>query len=204
MRFRPRYSLLTLLLLTAGIAVGIKLWRGPHIVPMSDPPTPLEASLIEQFPIKLPNCSITHDYEFLREWKEDRILSARGIPQDSRWVILKAWSESNYWYLVEEKEVPRLIREGAVDQTSQAKLVSWIYSPHPSDIPWRYGSKDENYHVQYAQATKECYFLAERKVVCRYIGTYLGFHTTMLVDPETIEDSYLRWRIQTEVKRIAP
>jgi hypothetical protein len=29
---RPRYSLLTLLLLTAAIAVGVKLWRGPHHV----------------------------------------------------------------------------------------------------------------------------------------------------------------------------
>lgn len=30
MFLRPRYSLLTLLLLTAAVAVGIKLWRGPH------------------------------------------------------------------------------------------------------------------------------------------------------------------------------
>ena len=32
MSLRPRYSLLTLLLLTAAVAVGIKLWRGPHHV----------------------------------------------------------------------------------------------------------------------------------------------------------------------------
>jgi hypothetical protein len=30
MTLRPRYSLLTLLLLTTAIAVGVKLWRGPH------------------------------------------------------------------------------------------------------------------------------------------------------------------------------
>lgn len=30
MSIRPRYSLLTLLLLTATVAGGIKLWRGPH------------------------------------------------------------------------------------------------------------------------------------------------------------------------------
>jgi hypothetical protein len=30
LRFRPRYSLLTLLILTALVAGGVKLWRGPH------------------------------------------------------------------------------------------------------------------------------------------------------------------------------
>lgn len=30
MRFRPRYSLLTLMLFTAVIAAGMKFWRGPH------------------------------------------------------------------------------------------------------------------------------------------------------------------------------
>ncbi len=30
MRLRPRYSLLTLLILTALVAGGVKLWRGPH------------------------------------------------------------------------------------------------------------------------------------------------------------------------------
>lgn len=29
---RPRYSLLALLLFTAAVAVGVKLWRGPHRV----------------------------------------------------------------------------------------------------------------------------------------------------------------------------
>jgi hypothetical protein len=39
MSLRPRYSLLTLLLLTAAVAVGIKLWRGPHRVSVSSVPT---------------------------------------------------------------------------------------------------------------------------------------------------------------------
>ena len=36
MSLRPRYSLLTLLLLMALIAGGVKLWRGPHRVVESD------------------------------------------------------------------------------------------------------------------------------------------------------------------------
>ena len=32
MSFRPRYSLLTLLVLTALVAGGVKLWHGPHHV----------------------------------------------------------------------------------------------------------------------------------------------------------------------------
>lgn len=35
---RPRYSLLALLLFTAAVAVGVKLWRGPHhVVDHSNP-----------------------------------------------------------------------------------------------------------------------------------------------------------------------
>ncbi len=32
MSLRPRYSLLTLLILTALVAGGVKLWHGPHRV----------------------------------------------------------------------------------------------------------------------------------------------------------------------------
>lgn len=38
MKFRPRYSLLAFLLFTAAVAVGVKLWRGPHhVVDRSNP-----------------------------------------------------------------------------------------------------------------------------------------------------------------------
>ncbi len=38
MKLRPRYSLLTLLLLTALVAGGVKLWHGPHHVVEPDLP----------------------------------------------------------------------------------------------------------------------------------------------------------------------
>lgn len=38
MSIRPRYSLLALLLFTAAVAIGVKLWRGPHhVVDRSNP-----------------------------------------------------------------------------------------------------------------------------------------------------------------------
>ncbi len=80
MQFRPRYSLLTLLLLTAGIAVGIKLWRGPHLEILSDPPNAIEATYLENFQgltefLKNHGVAIAFEVETLREWGERRVLS---------------------------------------------------------------------------------------------------------------------------------
>ncbi len=48
MSLRPRYSLLTLLLLTAAVAGGIKYWRGPHWAELPYPPTPIEKAFLEE------------------------------------------------------------------------------------------------------------------------------------------------------------
>jgi hypothetical protein len=67
MSLRPRYSLLTLLLLTAAIAVGVKLWRGPHdlvlthwpcyIAQTKPPPSAEERRLLQLMPLQSSACS---------------------------------------------------------------------------------------------------------------------------------------------------
>jgi hypothetical protein len=88
---RPRYSLLTLLLLTAAVGYGVKLWRGPHRLdltamagfdPTRTPPPPEVQHWLEQMPIR-PNiaCSSSHtDYqlEYLNNGNQPQILSVRG------------------------------------------------------------------------------------------------------------------------------
>src|SRR4051812_23116133 len=50
MSLRPRYSLLTLLVLTAFVAGGVKLWRGPHWRMLSEPLTASDRALLEMHP----------------------------------------------------------------------------------------------------------------------------------------------------------
>ena len=56
MSLRPRYSLLTLLVLTALVAGGVKLWRGPHHV------------VEPEFPYA------EVEYTFTRDWRGNRII----------------------------------------------------------------------------------------------------------------------------------
>ena len=72
MSLRPRYSLLTLLIITALVACGVKLWRGPHELQLNVSDafgeatmtrTPEEQQLVEQLPIQGDICAHEH-YEY--------------------------------------------------------------------------------------------------------------------------------------------
>lgn len=82
MSLRPRYSLLTLLLLTAAIAGGMKLWRGPHWGELTDPPS-TDARLALQEHAQLAN--FIHGfgveevrYQYLRLWEQTSWTFAEG------------------------------------------------------------------------------------------------------------------------------
>ncbi len=51
-----RYSLLTLLLVTAAIAVGVKWWRGPHHV------------------VERPAADLEREYAYCRDWRGTKII----------------------------------------------------------------------------------------------------------------------------------
>jgi hypothetical protein len=56
MRFQPRYSLLTLLVLTALIAGGVKLWYGPHHA------------------VERPSPNLEDEYTYTRGWTGSKIV----------------------------------------------------------------------------------------------------------------------------------
>ncbi len=62
--FRPRYSLLTLLLFTAFVAGGVKLWRGPHRVIFNIPHF-VDPNL---FPLFWPDKRFQYEYEYFNNW----------------------------------------------------------------------------------------------------------------------------------------
>jgi hypothetical protein len=61
MSLRPRYSLLTLLVLTALVAGGMKLWHGPHHV------------------VERPEPDQEYEYTFTRDWRGNRILQGACV-----------------------------------------------------------------------------------------------------------------------------
>jgi hypothetical protein len=61
MSLRPRYSLLTLLVLTALVAGGVKLWYGPHHV--VERPSPVKED----------------EYTYTRDWQGNRIIQGPRI-----------------------------------------------------------------------------------------------------------------------------
>ena len=82
MPLRPRYSLLTLLLLTAAVAGGIKFWRGPHWAELPYPPSQEEQAVLEQHWM-LDNFTREYGatvirYQFVREGQGIRWLLLEG------------------------------------------------------------------------------------------------------------------------------
>jgi hypothetical protein len=85
MKIRPRYSLLTLLVLTALIAGGVKYWRGPHRTVMNDPPTHAERKILKSIEVwedcfEAHGVTFRYELEWRREWETERTLSLKLIP----------------------------------------------------------------------------------------------------------------------------
>jgi hypothetical protein len=64
MRLRPRYSLLTLLILTALVAGGVKLWYGPHHV------------------IERPSSTVELEYSYDRDWRGNKVIDGPYVSRD--------------------------------------------------------------------------------------------------------------------------
>src|SRR5215218_1421758 len=91
MSLRPRYSLLTLLVLTALVAGGVKLWRGPHHVVVSgDTRTAEEQKMFTKFPNNFTHSpynlygEFRYEYSYLQHWHERQYLTNRMFPQDNK------------------------------------------------------------------------------------------------------------------------
>jgi hypothetical protein len=109
MQFRPRYSLLTLLLLTAAIAVGVKLWRGPHHV------------------VDRTNPQMEDEYTYYRYWDGTKIMDGvrvlRYSPQG------KHDRSSVYYYRQGQCLVaPKSIRSDTAGQRLSLEALAKSYS----------------------------------------------------------------------------
>lgn len=92
MTLRPRYSLLALLLFTAAVAVGVKLWRGPHhVVDRSNP-------------------QMEDEYTYYRDWDGTKIMdgvrvlrykNAIGNQEQVNFTIYRHGEKLNAWRIIQ-------------------------------------------------------------------------------------------------------
>src|SRR5687768_6371264 len=109
MKIRPRYSLLTLLVLTALVACGVKLWRGPHHAIVSgDTRSAEERKMFTKFPNDFTHSpynlygEFRYEYSYLQHWNERQYLTNRMFPQaNKRFPIVQVNARGRYDLLPE-------------------------------------------------------------------------------------------------------
>ena len=206
MSLRPRYSLLTLLLLTAAIAVGIKLWRGPHRVMTRFPLTPADAAYFSQFfgPIESGgNARGALETETIRDGWEERVLSIKSI--------LAEGDEPVYLYTFNSPEST----EAQGNSIAKPVLDEALLNKYPLHT---------NRRIQRVVATYHAHSKAPQEPVQFYVPVFLNtmyqvtesgaiYHQVRVVvfsgdyfykeiKLEAIPDSYLRARIAEDLARL--
>ena len=180
MSLRPRFSLLTLLFVTALVAGGVKLWHGPHWRTLSDPLTALDQSLIAE------HASDSHfqvlltsevKCKYLNTWSGPELLLIHGQPRaDAPLLIGNAiWHEMDpgpdlggFWYF-ERAIYPGTISEQAVPRPGES-IRSWYappFLPSPSfrkPPPIQEPTRTVMYTIL-PPHLPHCYFVSDRKHV---------------------------------------
>jgi hypothetical protein len=91
MKLRPRYSLLTLLVLTALVAGGVKLWHGPHSFALSVPPTAKEQVLLGAYAeheLLQQQSAAETEGQYLNTFAGPELLLIQGRPGPNvRWLV---------------------------------------------------------------------------------------------------------------------
>ena len=203
MSLRPRYSLLTLLVVTALVAGGVKLWFGPHRVIFNDPPTPDQELLLKAFRhVKYDDYLIRnkltfrYEVEQLREWDGDRILSIKFIPLQELTLSSGAMTQAVFAQLnLRDCKLlvsPALLLES--DAQQQAELRTCKSAERVVCLLHR--GRD-------SRGPNSLYALTEQKNIYELAG--VGVFLSLAGKPVTlaqIEDSDLRVKIATELANI--
>lgn len=113
MSFRPRYSLLTLLVVTVLIAGGVKLWRGPHHV------------------VERPTANLEDEYTYTRDWRGNKIVHGPRIKRSIRKDGSIHQIQIQYYLHGQATEHKQTIH--ALSQIE--KLHAYNYRPKPPALP---------------------------------------------------------------------
>ena len=178
MSIKPRYSLLTLLLLTAGIAVGVKLWRGPHHAVVSNPMTADESALFSDlaFSDSLAGvfAPVVYEYEYVNEWNNQRVLYVRGHSTNARPIpVHLSTNDPERGFLLRDPQPTPLLLVAEGNAAKRERVVCWIYPTKAQDeievepVTYGYGSSLQTTHPT---AATRCYFLSSQKKIYVFEG----------------------------------
>ena len=202
MRFRPRYSLLTLLVLTALVAGGVKLWRGPHHVVIHGPQSKEENLLLEHSLLDYLNTvypPVVYEYEYLNSWNDRDYLFVVGhtmglepIP-----VYRMRFSDKNRVYLIQASNLDLLAAEN--DPRTNENIVCWMYNPNSKKPA---AAKGQSPAIWRNPAAHGCYFLTNRKKLYRGYDIYNFGVPLDRVELQEIADPEFRQCVAAELEKI--
>jgi hypothetical protein len=178
MTLRPRYSLLTLLLLTAAVAGGMKYWRGPHWAELHDPPTAEEKAAF---------ADSLHLWDFI---------SYYGA-LDVRYQFTRGWDEQ-HWHLLEGHTFlrPLIITSPPHD----------LVNGYPWVLPLKNGWQPISYWVAgVGKNDKSIYLLAENQQVYCLEEGYIDERSQITlreIELSQIADEAVRARLEVEIRQL--
>ncbi len=206
MKFRPRYSLLTLLVLTALVAGGMKLWYGPHSFTFSGPASAQEQTLLgvyAEHPLFQQEFSAETQGQYLNTFAGPELLRIQGRPGPHvRWLVdLMVFGPRHGRSRLYLLPVPLADFRNA----SSAEMIHfWCSSPQtqlpatdPVSLPEAVSSKPNSYAFAPLRIPRG-YFVSDRKRV------YLSKDIILLsqIQVEQIDDPKLRVLIEQELAKI--
>ena len=172
MSLRPRYSLLTLLILTAIVAGGVKLWRGPHHVVMSDPPTSEEEALLSQldslYVMNRFRPNLVYAYEYLNEVRRRKYLCVRGAFVGHRKILIEKWigADAPSYSLSLNPIDEEAGKANSPTFNKEEHLVCWLYNPNCNDDLSSDVSMYRDLPLKLSDTHKiPCYFLSSHKKI---------------------------------------
>ncbi len=219
MSLRPRYSLLTLLILTALVAGGLQYWRGPHWRTLSDPLTAADQALLAGPSYDNPNLQFLFHGEV--RWKYRNTLSGSEL------LLIHGQPESDAPLFVDQEfmlsGIPGRGR-GQIPQTlycvrpassstpdgpyAHEKIRCWYSVPrHASPKRDTTDSEIDDVIMKPVEYTvmkptvPHLYFVTEQKRVYQF-HSFLWSLTVIPIPAAEIEDPELRALIEAELTNI--
>jgi hypothetical protein len=151
MKLRPRYSLLTLLVATALVAGGVKLWHGPHHVVEPD------------------GQNWEKEYRYTRSWRGDRLMHGPVIRRQFEGEQLVCFDVSyfrqgvdTYWgcgcYLKPDRHKASIVRDDGECPLSEQELFA-LHQTRDTELQ-RLAAAGIRYEFQYEGELSFTFFLS--------------------------------------------
>jgi hypothetical protein len=200
---RPLYSLLALLLFTAAVAGGVKLWRGPYRAVMSDPPTVEEqlflvrATMAEfHFEYFKP---VRYEYDFHRTWQGKVCSVVLGRPAGSE--PIRVLESSDPTRTVLDRSHIHSLDAAPATSSATEHIVCWAHSCQPKD-------SESGFILAYQPLTilagkQEAYYLSNQGRL--FVDTpipMLGIYVRPIVLAE-VNDPEVRARLAEELAKLS-